>query len=257
MTFKQLGLVAIASSVLSSGVVLADFSELEDWKEGFYALGGVAYGRVDNAKLESDQRFNASFGRDGDRTFIPTAKIADAQPNGNIGWRAGFGSWASKHFGIEFNYYGIANMDSTDDKSRHFRFDEHEYRVGSKNKLETSSMFAFDLTGATRYFFTDAFWGFGRLGVGYSHVERRSNGSFSAECFGEGCSPELFPADASSSYSDEASEVGLAAAVGLQWDITEVWGVRLEGNTIQTTDNDADMYQVSGNVVLNFGDWLM
>ena len=212
----------IAKTMVLAASTLASVSAFAWDYDGIYALGGVSYAGVEQAQF-SDENFGDDF------------ENGNLESSGNIGWRAGLGAWLTDNFAVEVNYFGIANMN--DEIS-------HEDAIGNvvEHELNVKDMYFLDLSGMGRCFFDDNFWGFARMGVAWAMVER--------EVY-----REVNEADRDLVSKDDEGGMGFSLGIGAQYDFTPMIGVRVEASTVQAL-NENDMYAVSGNLVLNFGEIL-
>lgn len=147
---------------------------------------------------------------------------SELEARSDFAWRGGLGAWVTDNIAFEINYFGVP--------------EETSYTENHSQELTTSGSF-WDITGLGRCYIADDFWVFGRAGVALSHIEREVE------------------TERTEHTVDLHEENGLGASlgVGMQYDFHEVVGIRVEASTIQAL-NDNDMYAVTGNVVVNFGE---
>jgi len=116
----------------------------------------------------------------------------------------------------------------------------------ANNNLELKQdiqMWAVSLTGLAKMPINDQFFAFAKLGPGYTRVDRTiKNGGPSV------AKPELIHA---LDKSFDNGGFGLAYGVGLQYDVNDRFGLRLEGLGIAGNE-DANWGGVTGNIVLAF-----
>jgi opacity protein-like surface antigen len=141
----------------------------------------------------------------------------------DFAWRGGLGFWLTDNIALEGNYIGLSSH--TDEKTF----------GGASYELESKSLNFWDITGLGRCFIADQFWVFGRAGIAYG--DKVTTGK----------------QDGEDVFKDDNGGLGASLGVGAQYDFTPMIGVRLEASTIQAL-NENDMYAVTGNVVINFGE---
>lgn len=201
----------MATSLVVGLAALASSAAFAFGPQGLYILGGVGYGGVSNNELDTAGSFS---------TF---------NTSGDFAWRFGVGSWMNDNFGVEFNYQQVADVDST------IGLDVTD-NGGSQTKLDSESQYMFDVSGIFRVPVMDNISWFGKLGMGYANQERKFT---------------VTGGDSAGSFNDDKSGVGAVFGTGFQWDYNDMFGIRVEGNTLQSSD--VDYYVATANVVINLG----
>lgn len=206
-----LGVAALASA--SSFAFMENYMDFD----GVYILGGIGYAGIDNANF-GDRHGQNPNGVSG----------TNLEAAGELAWRGGFGAWMTDNFALEFNYIGVADIN----EDRNGGSFDGTTPSGYAQLNTTSSMF-YDISGVGRCFFADDFWGFARIGLALGSIDREAYLNH-VQVSGE-----------------ENTGLGYSLGVGAQFDFTEMFGLRLEGSTVQAT-NDVDVYAVTANLVINF-----
>lgn len=221
MQVKNLARTAVLSVATLASASSFAMMDMFDF-EGVYVLGGIGYAGIDNAN------FGDRHGQNPNAVSGTNLKAA-----GELAWRGGFGAWLADDFALEFNYIGVADI-------------KEERNGGSFNgttptgyaQLETKDSMFYDISALGRCYFDDDFWGFLRIGVALGDIQRKAYLNH-VQVSGE-----------------TESGLGYSLGLGAQYDFTEMFGLRLEGSTVQAT-NDNDVYAVTANLVINFEELMM
>ncbi|MGA2655202.1 MAG: outer membrane beta-barrel protein [Gammaproteobacteria bacterium] len=227
---------------LSVSFAHAHEHEEEDEVEAFenvYILAGATYNRIDESHLGA--------GSD-DYATEPFGNEFGLDSGGNVGWRAGIGTRLTEMLALEFNYFGVANIE--DSKSY---VEYHEFSGGPSESyaidadLTTSAMSFFDLSGVGRFDLDEDFWGFLRVGIAYAITDRKMTGT--TQAIDDSTNK---PVDEPVPFTTEYNESGFGVAVGIgaQYDFEPI-GIRVEANTVQA-ENDISMYAIGANLVYEF-----
>jgi opacity protein-like surface antigen len=163
---------------------------------------------------------DSKFSDSGDGEYFDGTVVPLTEARTDFAWRGGLGFWMTDNIALEANYIGLSSH--TDDKGG--------------LELESKSLNFWDLTGLGRCFIADQFWVFGRAGVAYADK-----------------TTTLTSTDGTFAHEDDNGGLGASVGVGAQYDFTPMIGLRVEASTIQAL-NDNDMYAVTGNLVINFGE---
>jgi opacity protein-like surface antigen len=225
-------------SVIAGVATLASASALAFDFDGIYVLGGVGVAGVNDSKFADNDDFTSFAGGD----------YPELEAKTDFAWRGGLGMWLTDSFALEFNYIGLKSETSSTNTVLE---DNADVTRTAEWDLKTGSMSFFDVSLLGRKYVADQFWVFGRLGVAYARVSRTVDETETEVFHDGGGINEVLPTQ-TVLHEDEGA-MGAAVGVGAQYDFTPMFGVRLEASTIQALNND-DMYAVTGNLVVNFGE---
>ncbi len=226
--------VVLSSTILTSVSALA-WEDADNAFEEVYVLGGVTYTRVDETQFGQDSHnYNGE-------VFNNRMELSS---DGNIGWRAGIGTWITEYLALEFNYFGVADINSDDIfVSLHdFSTPPESYEVDGH--MHTTDMSFFDLSGVGRLDLDENFWTFLRVGVAYATVNREMSGTLTEITTGGPTVPFT--------SQEEDGGFGVAIGIGGQYDFNSLIGLRVEANTVQAENNN-NMYAIGANIVFSFG----
>lgn len=205
----------VARTVLGlSTFLLAQSANAVFEPNGLYFIGGIGWSWVEDAKLKGVEVV--------DFTFTP---VVDTKQE--FMFRVGLGTLFTDVFGVEFRY-NFFNSTST--------------RIGTvfDNTLRmTTSPEYFDLVGLLRFEASPQFSLFVTLGPGYGHIGRTYDNTAS----------NVFTI-VNGRDTKNSSGWGVAASIGIQYEFSPLWGLRLEAAGMDGRDN-IKVGSISGNFVIN------
>lgn len=183
---------------------------------GLYALGGIGWGWIEGATLSSVTLQDSGVGV----TLGNTQKFM---------FRFGLGTLFTDHIGLEYRYNQFSKVTST------IPFSE----LSTDVRLETTPYYM-DLVGLLRIALSPEMSGFLTLGPGYAKVKR----VYSIQS-------SVYEVTKAQDQKD-ITGFGVAGSIGLQYEFTPLWGIRLEAEGIKgSSSNNVKLGAITLNVAIN------